>query len=327
MADTVNFFLRPADNDRLANLCGALDGNMRHIARAFGVDINRRGEQFQLVGAGAAQAATLIKKLYAEADRPIDLGDVREYLADFTARDTTLLANDWNGASPWDDKPSPSPRANLARLSSVRLRNESQRAYYEKIRRHAVTFCIGPAGTGKTYVALAAALSLLDDKRRRFNRLLLTRPVVEAVGERLGFLPGNMEQKVNPYLRPMSDILYQFIGASEIERRMAQGLVEFIPLAFMRGLTLNNSILILDEAQNTTPQQMKMLLSRIGDECKIIAMGDIEQSDIERVGKSGIADAIDRLKSVDDIARHIFTGADIVRHPLIHKILKAYEQN
>lgn len=303
MTDTITLSLTPADNTRLANLCGVMDQNLDHIARALSVRIKRRGEHFSLSGDSAALAADTLRTLYARAEHGIADNDIRLQLA----------------------HPS-SPRAAPPPLSSpTAARTPSQQSYWDKITRHSITLCQGPAGTGKTHIAVACALRLLADGATR--RLTLTRPVVEAGGERLGFLPGDMEQKINPYLRPLLDILHQLIGRRATEQRIAAGDIEMIPLAFMRGLTLRDTVLILDEAQNTTPAQMKMLLTRLGDNSKIIAAGDSSQSDIPAAAASGLADAARRLHGVAGIAVHHFHEQDIVRHPLAAAILKAYARD
>lgn len=303
MSVSVDFSVAPPNNARLANLCGTMDDNINHIARAFSVRIKRRGGCFQLRGAAAASAAAAIKALYSQADKDIKAADVRRHLA---RQLTTGVA-----ASP-------------PAVGGAMLRNAAQRVYQEKIFAHSVVMCAGPAGTGKTHVALVAALDLLRARVGGCRRLVLTRPVLEAGGERLGFLPGDMEQKINPYLRPLHDILNQQLGRQEAERRMAGGEIEIIPLAFMRGLTLNNTVVILDEAQNTTPAQMKMFLTRMGDGAKMIITGDVTQNDLPASHASGLSDAIARLRNVGDVAYHRFDEGDIVRHPLVAEILRAY---
>jgi phosphate starvation-inducible PhoH-like protein len=309
MSQTIYFSLPTADNARLVNLCGAMDCNIRHIARAFDVTIKRRGERFRLEGVGATTAADVIKSLYSRADKGIDVNEIRRHLAEsppVAAEQITVSAV-------------------AARPAAVALnhpRTEGQRKLQSKIRRHAVTLCIGPAGSGKTHIAVTTALSLLASGQR----LLLSRPVVEAGGERLGYLPGDMEQKTNPYLRPLYDILWAVLERREVERRLAAGEIEIVPLAFMRGLTFNDAILILDEAQNTTPGQMKMLLSRLGNNAKIIVTGDTGQSDLQHGVVSGLSDAFTRLSGISDIAFHTLDQEDIVRHPLVCDILSAYEK-
>ena len=310
MTQHIDFSLAPADNARLANLCGVMDENITHIARALSVDIKRCGARFRLSGDAADEAAAALRALYSRADRDILSDDVR-----------VQLAQPGNGAD--------SAAASAAGGSRIgtEVRNPAQQAYWDKISRHAITLCWGPAGTGKTHIAVAAALRYLRPQAGEAQmRLMLSRPVVEAGGERLGFLPGDMEQKINPYLRPLHDILHQLLGRQAAERRMASGEIEILPLAFMRGITLNNTVLILDEAQNTTPAQMKMLLTRLGENSKIIITGDTSQADIPASVTSGLTDAIARLEHLRGIAVHAFSAADIVRSPLVRDILHAYDK-
>lgn len=301
MSDSVNLSLRPSDNLRLANLCGAMDGNITHIARAFEVSIRRRGGRFCVRGKAAHEAADMLQTLYARAEHSIDVMDVQLCMA----------------AQESPTAPPPRRRADF-----FAPYNAAQEALLEKIMHNSVILCAGPAGTGKTHMALAAALRLLRDNTH--SRLVLTRPAVEAGGERIGFLPGDMEQKVNPYLRPLHDILYRLLGRREAERRMSEGRIEMIPLSFMRGLTIDDAVIVLDEAQNTTPGQIKMMLTRLGANGRIIITGDESQSDLPSGTESGLTDAVRRLAGIDGIAFHRFAEADIVRHPLLREILRAY---
>lgn len=321
MSPTVDFLLEPADNERLANLCGVLDRNLHHIARTYAVRIHRRGEQFQLQGDCAEAAATVIQKLYTHADRDIGIDEVRAFLAEqMLSRDAT--GDEGDDAD--DNEAPPAWRKTKSDDSAAKVYNRQQQIYFDKILNHTLTFAVGPAGTGKTYVALMAAVFLLRQHSKMYRRLVLTRPIVEAGSERLGFLPGDMDQKINPYLRSLHDVLWQLLRKNELERWTASQRVEFIPLAYMRGLTLKNCVVVLDEAQNTTPAQMKMLLTRLGEGSKFIINGDVEQSDVADTQKSGLVDAVARLGKVSEIATHRFSTADVVRHPLIQKILKAY---
>lgn len=300
-----------------------MDANLQHIKNALSVTIKRRGHRFEIDGEGADLAKTTIEHLFAKADKSLDINDIRRHLADQVIKAQTPAY-----ASPKIVKASVLPTANSNRPNGANrqfeARTASQKVLIEKIATHTVTLCSGPAGTGKTHVAIAAALQLMQ--RTPSCRLFLSRPVVEAAGERLGFLPGDMEKKVNPYLRPLYDTLAQTIGTRELERKMAEGIIEVLPLAFMRGITLKNTLLILDEAQNTTPKQMIMLLSRIGDGSKIVVCGDPTQNDIPHDVPCGLSDALERLGHIPDIATHQFSTKDIVRHPLVHKILAAYEK-
>ena len=312
MPQNIDLSLTPADNARLANLCGALDENILHIARALSVKIKRRGGDFRISGApdSTERAVAALQALYRRANQTIVSDDVRLQLAQ----------SQQPGAAVIPAEPPP------AAAGGLRMRSAAQQAYRDKIHDYDITLCLGPAGTGKTHIAVVAALELsCGGARRETRRLILSRPAVEAGGERLGFLPGDMEQKVNPYLRPLYDILYQLLGRQSLERSMASGEIEVLPLAFMRGITLNNTILIVDEAQNTTPTQMKMLLTRLGHNSKIIVAGDITQADIAAGTVSGLSDAAVRLAAVRGIAIHHFHEADIVRHPVVRDILTAYE--
>ena len=303
MNESVNITLAPPDNARLANLCGAMDGNIAHIAEAFGVNIRRRGGRFNVRGAAAKEAADTLQTLYARAGRGIELADVQLFMAGAAA----------------DSRPAtPDARAGFAPKTAA------QEVLMKKILRHNIVFCAGPAGTGKTHMALAAALHYFCEGEGM--RLVLSRPAVEAGGERIGFLPGDMEQKVNPYLRPLYEILHRLLGRREAERRMADGRIEVAPLSFMRGLTIGGAVVVLDEAQNTTPAQMKMALTRLGADGRMIITGDESQSDLPRGTLSGLDDAFRRLANIPQIAFHRFSAADTVRHPLVREILRAYQQ-
>ena len=306
MTTHIQCVLAPVDNVRLANLCGEQDGNINHIADALSVTIKRRGERFQVNGNAAPIAAETLKNLYEQANTPVDQNTLRLFIA----RQLTGIKEQKQDAPPLPTR--------------QKLRNAAQQKFWQRILAHPITLCHGPAGTGKTHVALLAALHLLESDIT--TRIILTRPVVEAGGERLGFLPGDMEQKVNPYLRPMHDILHDLLGRRNAEWRMARGEVEVMPLAFMRGVTFNNAVIILDEAQNTTPEQVKMLLTRLGENSKIIIIGDTTQSDLPNTGGAcGLSDAVARLGGIRQIALHAFNKSDIVRHPLVGDILRAYE--
>ena len=295
MSDSVTVSMSPPCNERLSNLCGAMDGNITHIAKAFNVEIRRRGEKFSVRGKDARGAAETLQKLYARADNGIDLLDVQMCIGDREAPPTVR--------------------------GRFEPKTPAQAVLLQKIIDNSVVFCAGPAGTGKTHVALAAALQLMRDGIH--GRLVLTRPAVEAGGERIGFLPGDMEQKVNPYLRPLHEILYTLLGRRETERRLAGGEIDMIPMSFMRGLTIDHAVLVLDEAQNTSPGQLKMMLTRLGANGRMIITGDESQSDLQ--SGDGLSDAIRRLKGIAGIAIHRFDETDIVRHPLVKNILRAYD--
>lgn len=308
MSGAVEFSLSPECNARLANLCGTMDGNIAHVARVFDVDIRRRGVRFSLRGAAAGQAAETLRRLYARAEGGLDLTDVRMEI----------------GAAESESAPAEAVAKPVRRGELFAPRTPAQSELTDKIMKNSVVFCAGPAGTGKTHVALAAALQLLRDGVH--ERLVLARPAVEAGGERIGFLPGDMEQKVNPYLRPLHDILHRLLGRREAARRAADGRIEMIPLSFMRGLTIDDAVLVLDEAQNTLPSQIKMTLTRLGVNGRMIVTGDESQSDLPSGGGSGLSDAMRRLRDIPGVATHRFSDADIVRHPLVKHILRAYQE-
>ena len=301
--------LSPVDNQRLANLCGALDENLRQIETALDVSIARRGERFALRGAQAARAAEVLRKFYGDAKRNLTVDDIQLGLIEARAR---------GAPGTKDDSPL------LTRRSDLHGRTPRQRQYIQNILEHDITFAIGPAGTGKTYLAVACAVDALE--RDTVKRIVLVRPAVEA-GERLGFLPGDLAQKVDPYLRPLYDALYDLLGFDKAGKLFERGAIELAPLAYMRGRTLNHSFVILDEAQNTTPEQMKMFLTRIGFGSKAVVTGDITQIDLARGQKSGMVAAQKILADVRGIAFSAFKSDDVVRHPLVQRIVDAYERH
>ncbi len=319
---TRHFVPEPVDNARLANLCGPVDENLRQIAAALDVTIFRRGERFIADGVNAERAVAMLEKFYAEADKPISVEDIQLALVEQRA-----------SAGVNDDKPAILARKGeeeaahespvlKTRRSDLRGRTPHQSQYLKNILEHDVTFGIGPAGTGKTYLAVACAVDALE--RDAVRRIVLTRPAVEA-GERLGFLPGDLAQKVDPYLRPLYDALYDLLGFDRTQKMFEKQAIEIAPLAYMRGRTLNHAFIILDEAQNTTPEQMKMFLTRIGFGSKAVVTGDVTQIDLQRGQKSGLVDALQVLESVRGIAFTRFTSADVVRHPLVGRIVDAYD--
>lgn len=324
-ATVVELSVSPSDNARLANLCGAMDGNIARIARACSVDINRRGARFRVFGEKADVAADAIHSLYSRAGRGITERDVQVCLAERMGAQTNANENGGEGEYADGENENESRNGKNARGELFHPRGENQKLFLEKIRNNPVAIGVGPAGTGKTHIALVGALQAF--RRGAVNRVTLTRPAVEAAGEKLGFLPGDMESKVNPYLRPLHDILRALLGRREAERRLQQGDIEVIPLAFMRGLTLERSAVILDEAQNATVGQIKMLLTRLGHGGKMIVTGDITQSDLPPGADNGLKDAVARLENVRGVARHFFDAGDIVRHPLVRDILAAYDNN
>jgi phosphate starvation-inducible PhoH-like protein len=318
----LDFIPHPVDNTRLAHLCGPMDENLRQIAAALDVTLFRRGEKFVVSGANAQRAVEILEKFYALALRPVSVEDIQLALVEQRAviahggEKPAILAK-----TPVEEESTESPVLKTRR-SDLRGRTPHQIQYLRSILEHDATFGIGPAGTGKTYLAVACAVDALE--RDAVKRIVLTRPAVEA-GERLGFLPGDLSQKVDPYLRPLYDALYDLLGFDRTQKMFERQAIEVAPLAYMRGRTLNHAFIILDEAQNTTPEQMKMFLTRIGFGSKAVVTGDITQIDLQRSQKSGLVDAMKVLDKVRGIAFTHFTSADVVRHPLVARIVDAYE--
>jgi phosphate starvation-inducible PhoH-like protein len=309
----VEITLSPLDNRALANLCGPLDANLRQIEAALDVTITHRGERFAVIGAAdaARHAAATLTRLYAGAAEPLSVDDIQLGIVEITQQPAV---------APPEGSEAPALRTRRADLHG---RTPNQTRYLKDIAEHDITFGIGPAGTGKTYLAVACAVDALE--RDAVKRLVLVRPAVEA-GERLGFLPGDLAQKVDPYLRPLYDALYDLMGFDKTGKLFERGTIEIAPLAYMRGRTLNHSFIILDEAQNTTPEQMKMFLTRIGFGTRSVITGDVTQIDLARGQKSGLVEADRILAGVRGIAFTRFTSADVVRHPLVQKIINAYER-
>jgi phosphate starvation-inducible PhoH-like protein len=304
------FDLEASDNTRLANLCGPLDENLRLLEARLDVRINRRGDTFRVSGAQAASAEGLLRELFALTATE-DVTPERVHLA---------LREREAGPVPAEDD----ARDHGVRVprGGIRARGAHQRDYLEHIRTRDLTFGIGPAGTGKTYLAVACAVEALQADRVR--RLILVRPAVEA-GERLGFLPGDLTQKVDPYLRPIYDALYEMMGFDRVSRFIERNVIEVAPLAFMRGRSLNDSFIILDEAQNTTIEQMKMFLTRIGFGSRAVVTGDITQTDLPAGKQSGLSHVVQVLRNVEGVAFTYFDAHDVVRHPLVQRIVQAYE--
>jgi phosphate starvation-inducible PhoH-like protein len=307
----------PLDNARLAHLCGSMDEHLRDIEAAFDVHITRRNESFRVEGskAQAERAVALLQTMYDRAKKPIAAESFQLALAEAAAGDPRKLRAR-NDAGEEEELVLRTRRPDLAG------RTPNQHVYLRNILEHDITFGIGPAGTGKTFLAVACAVDALE--RSTVQRIILTRPAVEA-GERLGFLPGDLAQKVDPYLRPLYDALYDLMGLERVTKAFEKGTIEVAPLAFMRGRTLNHAFVILDEAQNTTPEQMKMFLTRIGFGSKCVVTGDVSQIDLPRGTESGLIDAERVLRRVRGIATTHFTSADVVRHPLVARIVEAYD--
>jgi phosphate starvation-inducible PhoH-like protein len=313
---SIDITFEPADNRRLANLCGQFDEHLRQMERRLGVEINNRGNHFRVIGEdhSVAAAGELLRALYQSTqEQDLDPESIHLRLQESGLED---LARE-------RDEPGEEVTVKTRR-GQIRGRGPAQRQYMLDMQRHDLSFGIGPAGTGKTYLAVASAVHALENEEVR--RLVLVRPAVEA-GERLGFLPGDLAQKVDPYLRPMYDALYEMLGFERVARLIERSVIEVAPLAFMRGRTLNESFVILDEAQNTTVEQMKMFLTRIGFGSRAVVTGDVTQIDLPRDTTSGLRHAIDVLKDIDDVSFTFFTAGDVVRHPLVQRIVSAYERH
>lgn len=311
------FELTPTDNDRLAGLCGQFNEHLKRIEAYFGVGISNRGHLFSINGdpKTSADVEALLRRLYATAKNGIDAEDVHFALAEVKS----------NGDARAEEGDLEDPKLTVhTRKAMVRGENRRQREYIRNILTHTVTFGVGPAGTGKTYLAVACAVNaLLNDDVRR---IVLVRPAVEA-GERLGFLPGDIGQKVDPYLRPLYDALYEMLGFEKVGKLLARGVIELAPLAYMRGRTLNEAFVILDEAQNTTVEQMKMFLTRTGFNSQAVITGDVTQIDLQRGTQSGLKHAVEILNDVEGISFTHFRPRDVVRHPMVQRIVEAYEQH
>src|SRR5580700_2808275 len=306
------FDLEPEDNARLANLCGPLDVNLKLLESRLGVEIRRRGGAFRVHGAQAAAAENVLQDLF-ELTKTESVTPERAHLA---LREAEHDATDAPDAGEREAGSVRVPRG------AIRARGPHQREYVASIHAADLSFGIGPAGTGKTYLAVACAVEALQADRVR--RIVLVRPAVEA-GERLGFLPGDLSQKVDPYLRPMYDALYEMMGFDRVARFIERNVIEVAPLAFMRGRSLNDSFIILDEAQNTTVEQMKMFLTRIGFGSKAVVTGDVTQTDLPAGKLSGLRHVVDVLGGIEGVAFTFFDARDVVRHPLVQRIVQAYE--
>lgn len=312
------FTLSPEDNLRLAHLCGQMDTHLRMIERRLGVEINNRGFEFHIIGAENAVSAAqaLLHTLYAQsAQGAISSRQVHLALVESGFGEDESLQDDATDEAAFSIR---TPR------QVIKGRGSNQARYLKAIKSHDLSFGIGPAGTGKTYLAVAAAVEALDNDEVR--RIVLVRPAVEA-GERLGFLPGDMAQKIDPYLRPMYDALYEMLGFERVSKYMERNAIEVAPLAFMRGRTLNEAFIILDEAQNTSVEQMKMFLTRIGFGSRAVVTGDVTQIDLPRGQTSGLRHAIEVIQGVEGVSFTFFQTRDVVRHPLVKRIVAAYEKS
>ncbi|AXV77927.1 MULTISPECIES: PhoH family protein [Ralstonia solanacearum species complex] len=319
---TAEFVAPKSDNARLQNLCGPLDENLHQIEQALDVTISRRGSKFTVRGANARAAANALETFYNAARAVLSVDDIQLGLVEtrqVAAHGAYLPETGEDDAGDGTDL---SPVLHTRR-TDLHGRTPMQRAYLRSILSHDLSLGIGPAGTGKTYLAVACAVDALE--RDAVKRIVLTRPAVEA-GERLGFLPGDLAQKVDPYLRPLYDALYDLLGFDKTQKMFERQMIEIAPLAYMRGRTLNHAFIILDEAQNTTPEQMKMFLTRIGFGSKAVITGDTTQIDLPRGQKSGLVEAQLVLRDVRGVAMTRFSSVDVVRHPLVARIVEAYDE-
>ena len=319
--DTREISLEPADNARLLSLCGPFDDNIKQLERRLGIEINRRDNHFKLTGRPICvnAAADILRSLYVDTS-PMrgEIQDIEPEQIHLAIKEARVLEQSAESV------PDYGKAINIkTKRGVIKPRTPNQAQYIANILDHDITFGVGPAGTGKTYLAVAAAVDALE--RQEIRRILLTRPAVEA-GEKLGFLPGDLAQKVDPYLRPLYDALYDLMGFDRVAKLFEKNLIEIAPLAYMRGRTLNHAFIILDEAQNTTPEQMKMFLTRMGVGSKVVVTGDVTQIDLPDKVHSGLIDALHVLRDVEGIAQVRLTEKDVVRHRLVQQIVKAYEK-
>ncbi|QDA58064.1 PhoH family protein [Thermomonas aquatica] len=311
-----DFVLEPDDIERLANLAGPFDAHLRQIELRLGVEIANRGNVFRVTGGDAeavARCERLLRQLYDEAaSETLDEHAIHLRLGAFADDSAASARQDYV----------PQDIAVRVKRGTLRGRGDNQRKYLHAIATHDINFGVGPAGTGKTFLAVAMAVDALNQSR--VQRVILVRPAVEA-GEKLGFLPGDLTQKVDPYLRPLYDALYEMLGVEKVARLLEKSVIEIAPLAYMRGRTLNDAFVILDEAQNTTIEQMKMFLTRLGFGSTAVITGDMTQIDLPRHVKSGLKDAVEVLRGVEGVSFTFFESRDVVRHPLVARIVNAYE--
>ena len=314
LPDSLDLVLEPEDNERLRNVCGELDEHLRQVERRLGIEINNRGNNFRLLGEPDAVAAgrEVLQGLYrASAEETLSPARVHLFLQE-------------SGVDAMLEKTPEVPESVIkTRRGLVRPRGPNQAQYVHKVLTHDINFGVGPAGTGKTYLAVACAVDALE--RDQIRRILLVRPAVEA-GERLGFLPGDLAQKIDPYLRPLYDALYEMLGFERVHKLIERNVIEVAPLAYMRGRTLNEAFIILDEAQNTTTEQMKMFLTRLGFGSTAVITGDVTQIDLPRGQKSGLREATEVLRKVEGISFTFFSARDVVRHSLVQKVVQAYDE-
>ncbi|QDP01896.1 PhoH family protein [Thalassotalea sp. PS06] len=322
MKTSLEVTLDPMDNTRIANLCGPLDENLRKIERLLGVEIGYRGNSFKIHGndAHSNAVAKLLKDLYIEtAEVKGKTGNITPEMLHLAIHEVNILEQGTDVDADYDKMVTIKTKRGL-----IKPRNENQKTYVQNVLTNDISFGVGVAGTGKTYLAVACAVDALE--RQEVRRILLTRPAVEA-GEKLGFLPGDLSQKVDPYLRPLYDALFEMLGFEKVEKLIERNVIEVAPLAYMRGRTLNDAFIILDESQNTTVEQMKMFLTRIGFNSKAVITGDITQVDLPRGQRSGLRHAIEVLDNIKGVSFNFFQSKDVVRHAVVARIVEAYERH
>ncbi|SDR85460.1 phosphate starvation-inducible protein PhoH [Halopseudomonas xinjiangensis] len=314
-SDIHRFSIEPVDSRRFANLCGQFDEHLRLIEQRLGIEVRNRANQFELIGDPeiTRSAEAVLRQLYRETRDNTDLtpDTVHLFLQESGLENLSEALHDGHA-----------PTVLRTKRMAIQPRGPNQQSYVRSIQEHDINFGIGPAGTGKTYLAVACAVDALE--REQIRRILLVRPAVEA-GEKLGFLPGDLSQKIDPYLRPLYDALYEMLGFEQVAKLIERQVIEVAPLAYMRGRTLNNSFIILDESQNTTLEQMKMFLTRIGFGSTAVITGDITQVDLPRGTRSGLTHVMEVLKDVKGIGFTHFRSKDVVRHPLVQRIVEAYD--
>jgi len=328
------FTLEPTDNERQANLCGPMDDHLKTIERRLGVEISYHGNQFKILGKDTNCIAVikLLKNLYLEtAQVKGQSKDITSEMVHLGILEANILEQNSSSDTATNTKEATELGANYEKMVTIKTkrgtikpRNDNQQSYVQNIVTNDISFGVGVAGTGKTYLAVACAVDALE--RQEVRRILLTRPAVEA-GEKLGFLPGDLSQKIDPYLRPLYDALFEMLGFERVEKLIERNVIEIAPLAYMRGRTLNDAFIILDESQNTTVEQMKMFLTRIGFNSRAVITGDITQVDLPRHQKSGLRHAIEVLDDIDGISFDFFQAKDVVRHPVVARIVEAYESH
>ena len=322
---TYETMLEPADNQRLNSLCGPYDDNIKQLERRLGIEINHRGNLFAITGDAICAKATaeILQSLYKQTKVKDKIIDIESEQIHLIIKESGVLEKVSEHLPSYVDLYGSKQVMIKTKRGVIKPRTPNQAQYIAHVLDYDISFGIGPAGTGKTYLAVAAAVDALE--KQQIRRIVLTRPAVEA-GEKLGFLPGDLSQKVDPYLRPLYDALFEMLGFEKVEKLIEKSVIEVAPLAYMRGRTLNDAFIILDESQNTTIEQMKMFLTRIGFNSKAVITGDITQIDLPRHQKSGLRHAIEVLSEVDDISFNFFKSEDVVRHPVVARIVNAYEK-